>query len=197
MPSRDRVYKKRVFQKKVLVLIPEKNLIYSQVYYPTISNYAFPGEQSKPLVLSSASVFNCSCCFDFSYPQSSAQVSLNCATLGVQTNRQKESWEIYFRLTQKDSMILRGHLQIKNSILNVFRKSKSQPPLDSLSPLPSLLNVHFWPKWRSIFSQRSIAVVYSHQNSVLSVDRTFWNCNITSLIHIACTISSTITMIFF
>ena len=51
--------------------------------------YSYSGEQSKLLVLSSASLFSCSCCFDFSYPQSSAQVSLNCAALGRQMNQ----WE--------------------------------------------------------------------------------------------------------
>ena len=34
-------------------------------------------------------IFNCSCCFDFSYPLSSAQVSLDCATLGRQINQWK------------------------------------------------------------------------------------------------------------
>ena len=45
-------------------------------------NYIFPAypvDQSKLLVLSSASMFNCSYCFDFSYPLSSLQVSLDCA----------------------------------------------------------------------------------------------------------------------
>ena len=58
------------------------------ICYPS---YADPGEQSKLLVLSSASFFDCSYCFDFSYPLSSAQVSLDCATLDHQINRWKAS----------------------------------------------------------------------------------------------------------
>ena len=34
---------------------------------------------------------SCSCCFDFSYPLSSAQFSLDCATLDGQINRWKPS----------------------------------------------------------------------------------------------------------
>ena len=36
-------------------------------------------------------LFSCSCCFDFSYPLSSAQFSLDCATLDGQINRWKAS----------------------------------------------------------------------------------------------------------
>ena len=47
------------------------------------ASYAYPAEQSKLLVLSSA----CSRCFDFSYLLSSVQVSLDCATLDRQINQ--------------------------------------------------------------------------------------------------------------
>ena len=47
--------------------------------------------QGKLLVLSSASFFNCSYFFDFSYPLSFAQVSLDCASIGCQINRWKGS----------------------------------------------------------------------------------------------------------
>ena len=57
------------------------------MYYPS---YAYTGEQSK-LVLSSSSFFNCSYCFDFSYPMSSAQFSLDCATLDCKINQWKAS----------------------------------------------------------------------------------------------------------
>ena len=49
------------------------------------------GEQSKLLVLSYASVFSCSCCFDLSYPLYSVQVSLDCTTEGRQINQWKVS----------------------------------------------------------------------------------------------------------
>ena len=71
------------------MLIPEKKFFYSQkyIYYPS---YAYPREESK-LLLYSASFLNCSCCFDFPYPLSFAQVSLDCTTLGRQLNRWKAS----------------------------------------------------------------------------------------------------------
>ena len=45
--------------------------------------------ESKVNNFSSASLFSCSCCFDFSYPLSPAQVSVDCAILGRQINRWK------------------------------------------------------------------------------------------------------------
>ena len=71
-----------------LMVIPEKKIFLSQIY---CTSYAYAGEQSKLLVLCSASFFSYSCCFDFSYPLSSAQVSLDCATLGRQMNQWKAS----------------------------------------------------------------------------------------------------------
>ena len=47
----------------------KKNFFLSQIYFPS---YAYPPEQNKLLVLSSASFFNRSYCFEFSYPLSSA-----------------------------------------------------------------------------------------------------------------------------
>ena len=79
----DRVYKKLSGQKTVLMLISEKN-IFSQNYIIL----AMLTLESKLLVLSSASFFSCSCCFDFSYPLVSAQVSL-----GGQINQSKASTE--------------------------------------------------------------------------------------------------------
>ena len=70
------------------MLIPKNQIFSSQIYYPS---YAYSEEQSKVLVLSSASFFSCSCCFDFSYPLSFVQVSLNCITPGRQINRWKAS----------------------------------------------------------------------------------------------------------
>ena len=61
---------------------------WSQIYYPC---YAYPGVQSKLLVLSSASFFSCSCYFDLFYPLSSAQVPLDCATECRQINQWKAS----------------------------------------------------------------------------------------------------------
>ena len=52
---------------------------------------AYPGEESKLLICSSGSFFSCLCCFDFSYPLSSAQVSLDCGTLALQINQLKAS----------------------------------------------------------------------------------------------------------
>ena len=51
-----------------------------------LTMFTLPEEQSKLLVLSSASFFSCSLCFDFFYTLSSAQASLDCATLGRQIN---------------------------------------------------------------------------------------------------------------
>ena len=45
--------------------------------------------ESKVNNFSSAPLFSCSCCFDFSYPLSPAQVSVDCAILGRQINRWK------------------------------------------------------------------------------------------------------------
>ena len=42
---------------------------------------------SKVNNFSSASLFSCSCCFDFSYPLSPAQVSVDSAILGRQIKR--------------------------------------------------------------------------------------------------------------
>ena len=56
---------------------PWINLFSSQIYYPT---YAYPGEQSKLLFLSSASYFSCSFCFYFPYLLHSGKVSSDCAT---------------------------------------------------------------------------------------------------------------------
>ena len=84
---------------------------------------------------------------------------------------------------------LKGHSQIENSFLNIDPTSKSWPPSHSKLDL----NVYFSPKQRSTFSQISIAIVNSHQSSILYIDRTSWNCNITRSIHVACTISWAIT----
>ena len=51
------------------------------------------------------------------------------------------------------------------------------------------VNVYFWPKQRSTFSQINIAIVKWHKNSILYIDGTSWNGNITRLIYIAYTIS--------
>ena len=69
------------------MLIPE-NYFQSQICYPS---YAGIGEQGKLLFLSSASFFSCLCCFDFSHALPSAQVLLDCATLGRQINRRNAS----------------------------------------------------------------------------------------------------------
>ena len=86
---------------------------------------------------------------------------------------------------------LKGHSQIENSfqIENIDPTSKFWPP--SYSKLD--LNVYFSAKQRSTLSQISIAIVNSHQSSLLYIDRTSWNCNITRSVHIACTISWAIT----
>ena len=73
-----------------------------------INNY--PGEQSKLLVLSSASFFSCLCCFDFSYPLYSAQVSLDFATLCRQTDGRLALQQSETRITQK---IFKCELNIK------------------------------------------------------------------------------------
>ena len=70
-------------KKTFLMLIPEKTFLVTNIYYPS---YPYPGEQSK-LVLSSASFFNCSYSFDFSYPLSSVQDSLDHAKVDRQINR--------------------------------------------------------------------------------------------------------------
>ena len=70
-------------------------------------------------------------------------------------------------------LILRGHSQFLTPNLDV--------------------NVYFWPKQRSTFSQISIAFINLHQNSTLYIDRSSWNCNIVHLIHIASMISWVIT----
>ena len=54
------------------------------------------------------------------------------------------------------------HSQIENSVLNVDLMSKSWPPHPNLD-----VNVCFWPKQRSTFSQMSIAIVNSNENSIL------------------------------
>ena len=64
------------------------------MYYP---HYAYTGEQSKLLALSSASFFNCSYCFDFSYPMPSAQFSLDCTTLDCNTNETRMTKKIFKR----------------------------------------------------------------------------------------------------
>ena len=56
--------------------------------YPS---YTYPAEQSKSLDLSSTSFFNYLYCFDLSYPLSSTQVSLDCATLDRQITQWKTS----------------------------------------------------------------------------------------------------------
>ena len=74
--------------KKILDTHSWKKNFQSQIYYPS---HAYPGRQIELLALFSASFFSCSCCFDFSYPMSSAQVSLDCATLDHQINQWKAS----------------------------------------------------------------------------------------------------------
>ena len=61
--------------------------------------------------------------------------------------------------------------------------------------------LHFYAEWRQtinlfylLFYITSIVIVNWHQNSILHIDRTSWNCNITRLIHITCTISSAIAI---
>ena len=73
-------------------------------------SYAYPAEQSKLLVLSSASFFNCWYSFDFSYPLSFTKVSLDCASLECQTNRWKASTAV-IRNTD-DLEIFASHLKI-------------------------------------------------------------------------------------
>ena len=81
------------------MLIPEK--FFSHQYI----NLAMPTLESKVnfLFLSSAQFFSCSRYFDFSYLLSSAQVSLDCATLGHQINRWKDS--SLFKVYQVYSLI--------------------------------------------------------------------------------------------
>ena len=81
---------------------------------------------------------------------------------------------------------VRGHSQIENSTLNVNQTSRSWPPTPNQD-----VDAYFWRKQRSTFSQMSIAIVNSHQSSILYIGRTSWNCNITRLFHIACTFVAT------
>ena len=87
MPSPERVYKKRAGQNNFLILIPKKKGFLSQI----CPSYAYPAEKSKLLVLCSTSFFICSYYFDFSYPLSLANVSLDCASLERQINQWKAS----------------------------------------------------------------------------------------------------------
>ena len=73
------VWRHATGSKNFLMLIPEI-FFCLQIFYPS---YAYPGERSKLFALSFYSLFSV---FDFSYPLSSAQVSLDCAILGRQTN---------------------------------------------------------------------------------------------------------------
>ena len=58
----------------LMLILEKKSFSYRYIILAMIT---LPGEQSKLLVLSSASFFNSSYCFDFSYLLSSAQVSFD------------------------------------------------------------------------------------------------------------------------
>ena len=79
----------------------------SQIYYPSL---AYPGEQSKFLAFSSASFFSSSCCFDFSYPLPSTQVSLDCTTLDCQINQWKASTKAIRNTNDKENFQIRIEL---------------------------------------------------------------------------------------
>ena len=71
-----------------------------------------------------------------------------------------------------------GHSKNENSVLNSRKLN---------------VNVYFWAKQSSAFSQNSTAIVSLHQNYILYNDRISWNCNITRFIRITYTILSVIT----
>ena len=79
----------------------------SQIYYPSL---AYPGEQSKFLAFSSTSFFSSSCCFDFSYPLPSTQVSLDCTTLDCQIDQWKASTEEIKNKNDKENFQIRIEL---------------------------------------------------------------------------------------
>ena len=82
------------------------------------------------------------------------------------------------RRIQSNVKHLMGHSKNENSVLNSRKLN---------------VNVYFWAKQSSAFSQNGTAIVSLHQNYILYNDRISWNCNITRFIRITYTILSVIT----
>ena len=96
------------------------------------------------------------------------------------------------RTSLSDFSYLRGHPQIENSILKFDLTSRYWIPPPPPPLTYTLMYIFDENKDSYTFSRISIAVVNSHQNSILYTDRTSWNCNNTRLVHVACMISSAI-----
>ena len=132
MPSPDRVYKKLAGQTFFLMLILEKNFFSHK--YIILAMITLQNKVNFLLFL--LHHFKCSYCFDFSYPLSSAQVSLDRATLYRQINRWKAStaafrntndqenvqmW-IEFQETSNFSLHTKSLRDIKCSVSFIFYK---------------------------------------------------------------------------
>ena len=132
MPSPDRVYKKLTGQTFFLMLIPEKRFFSHK--YIILAMITLQNKVNFLLFL--LHDFKCSYYFDFSYPLSSAQVSLDRATLYRQINRWKAStaafrntndqenvqmW-IEFQETSNFSLHTKSLRDIKCSVSFIFYK---------------------------------------------------------------------------
>ena len=132
MPSPDRVYKKLTGQTFFLMLIPEKRFFSHK--YIILAMITLQNKVNFLLFL--LHDFKCSYCFDFSYPLSSAQVSLDRAALYRQINRWKAStaafrntndqenvqmW-IEFQETSNFSLHTKSLRDIKCSVSFIFYK---------------------------------------------------------------------------